>query len=373
MSYITLHSNKLLHNFNFLDHIFKENKIEWAIVAKLLCGNEKFLKCLLAISDKEICDSRLTNLRHIKKISPNTTTAYIKPPAKRLVESIVKFADVSFNTELDTIKGLSDEAMKQNKIHKIVIMVEMGELREGVLAENILSFYGEILKFPNIEVVGIGTNLKCLNGVLPDEKKLIQLKHFKQKIEESYYKKIPYVSAGSSVTIPLIFENKIPDGINHFRVGETLFFGTDVYSDSVIQGMYQDVFELTAEILEITEKPMAPTGEVGTNLTGKVPDHDQINRNKKSIRAIVDVGLLDIDPDHITPIDKNIKIIGASSDMMILDLGNNDRNFKVGDTIDFSMNYMAVLRAMNSDYVDKIVNTAKNKSNTKKAKTFRVK
>lgn len=353
MSHITLNTNKLLHNYNYLNQLFEENHIEWAVVAKLLCGNEKFLKCLLKISDKEVCDSRLTNLCHIKKLSPKTKTIYIKPPAKRLAESIVKYADVSFNSELDTIKALSNEAVSQNKTHKIVIMIEMGELREGIMAKTLSHFYGEAVQMPNIEIVGIGTNLNCLNGILPDEKKLVKLNRFKEIIEESHGTVIPFISAGSSVTIPLIFKNKVPEGINHFRIGETLFFGTDVYSDSTLKGMYQDVFKLTAEIIEIVEKPMVPAGDAGTNLTGETPQHDCRNIGKTSVRAIVDVGVLDIDPVHIEPISSGIKIIGASSDMMILDLADNSTHYHVGDTIDFSMNYMAVLRAMNSEYVDK--------------------
>ncbi|SDL73434.1 alanine racemase [Chryseobacterium taihuense] len=353
MSHITLNTSKLLHNYNYLNELFKENNIEWAVVAKLLCGNEKFLQSLLEIFDKEICDSRLTNLRHIKDLSPKTQTVYIKPPAKRLAESIVRYADVSFNTELDTIKALSDEAIKQNKTHKIVIMVEMGELREGIMIKNLSSFYGEVIKMPNIEVVGIGTNLNCINGILPDEKKLTELNCFKKIIEETHQTKIPFISAGSSVTIPLIFKNKIPEGINHFRIGETLFFGTDVYHDSVIKGMYQDVFKLTAEIIEIVEKPMIPTGDTGTNLTGEKPVHDKKNKGKTSVRAIVDVGILDIDPKNIRPKSSGVEIIGASSDMMILDLADNGDDYHIGDTIEFSMNYMAVLRAMNSEYVDK--------------------
>lgn len=355
MSYITLNSNKLKYNYHFLDQLFAEHHIEWAVVAKLLCGNEKFLQCLLEFSDKEICDSRLTNLKHIKNLSPKTKTVYIKPPAKRLAKSIVKYADVSFNSEIETVKALSKEAVLQNKTHKIVIMVEMGELREGVMVRNLSHFFRKVKKLPSIDIVGIGTNLNCLNGILPDEKKLIKLHRFKEIIEETHQTRIPYISAGSSVTIPLIFQNKIHSGINHFRIGESLFFGTDVYNDSTISGMYQDVFTLTAEIIEIAQKPMVPAGEAGTNLTGETPMHDVSNTGKTSVRAIVDVGVLDIDHSQIEPITKGIRIIGASSDMMILDLSDNPNNLKVGDTVDFSMSYLAVLRAMNSEYVDKAI------------------
>lgn len=355
MSYITLDQSKLQHNYNFLNQLFYKNKIEWAIVAKLLCGNEKFLKVLLEISDKEICDSRLSNLKIIKKLAPSKQTIYIKPPAKRLVESIVKFADVSFNTEIATIELLSEQALKQNKIHRVVLMVEMGELREGIMARDLMRFYAEVYHLPNIEIVGLGTNLNCLNGILPDEKKLIKLNRFKEIVEEHSGEKIPYISAGSSVTIPLIFSDEIPLGINHFRVGETLFFGTNVYKDSKLKGMFYDVFTLTAEIIEMHEKPTIPSGNAGTNISGETPSFDNNTAGESSVRAIVDVGLLDIDFNDILPLNSGIEMIGASSDMLILDLGDNSNHFQVGDTIDFSMNYMAVLRAMNSNYVDKIV------------------
>ncbi|SEM28928.1 Predicted amino acid racemase [Chryseobacterium taichungense] len=360
MSYITLNTQKLTHNYNFLNHLFNRHEIEWAVVAKLLCGNETFLKNLLSVVDKDICDSRLSNLKKIKELSPETKTVYIKPPAKRLAASIVKYADVSFNSQLETIKALSEEAFKQQKIHRIVIMIEMGELREGIMADSLIDFYAEVIKLPNIEVSGIGTNLKCLNGILPDRGKLNTLLKYRRDAERHFQKKIPYISAGSSVTIPLLKDGNVPEGINHFRIGESLFFGTDVFNDTFINGMHRDVFKLTAEVIEVIEKPMIPTGKVGKNLTGDSPEYNQKDKDKTSLRAIVDLGVLDIDIKQVYPIDEDFEVIGASSDMMILNIIDEKKLVKVGDEIDFGVSYLAVLRAMNSDYVDKkVVNTQK--------------
>ena len=307
------------------------------------------------MTDKEICDSRLSNLKTIKKISPETNTIYIKPPAKRLAHSIVRFADVSFNTELQTLKALSEQAVIQEKTHRVVLMLEMGELREGIMLKDLMDFYARVLVLPNIEIVGLGTNLCCLNGILPDEDKLKTLAWCRNILEDQFGHKIPYISGGSSVTLPLLIRDEVPTAINHFRIGETLFFGTDVYADKLIPGMHQDVFTLHAEVIELSEKPLLPTGTAGTNLTGETPEFSEEDRNRSSVRAIVDVGLLDTDYNNIIPTQPGISIIGASSDMLILDLNDNPGGIKVGDTLEFSMNYMAVLRAMNSDYVDKSV------------------
>ncbi|MGC9344588.1 MAG: alanine racemase, partial [Bacteroidales bacterium] len=219
MAFITLNAKKLEKNYGYLDKLFGDNGVKWAVVSKLLCGNKEFLEVLMALNPSQLCDSRVSNLRMIKKLKPSMETAYIKPPPKRSIKSIVKYADISYNTEYETIKLLSEEAGNQDKLHKIVIMIEMGELREGVMREDFMDFFEKVFKLPNIEVIGIGTNLTCMYGVLPNSDKLIQLSLYEQLIEARFNRSIPYVSGGSSVTIPLILQGILPAGINHFRVG----------------------------------------------------------------------------------------------------------------------------------------------------------
>ncbi|MBN1327122.1 MAG: alanine/ornithine racemase family PLP-dependent enzyme [Candidatus Cloacimonetes bacterium] len=353
MAYLIMDTHKLKHNFIFLNELFTSNNIKWAIVSKVLCGHELYLSELLKLGLNQICDSRLSNLRNIKHINDQIETIYIKPPSRRLASSIVKYTDISVNTEVSTIKTLSKAARKQNKIHKIIIMLEMGELREGVLREDFIKFYEKVFKLENIEVVGIGTNFSCLYGVLPTADKLIQLSLYEQLIEAKFNRNIPFVSGGSSVVIPLILNNTLPKGINHFRVGETLFFGTDLFNDDLIEGMKYDIFKLYAEIIELSEKPTVPSGNMGTNVEGKRYEFDQKIIGEKSYRAIIDLGLLDVDEKHIWCSDKNVNFAGASSDMIVIDLKNNPDNYKVGDLLEFYMDYMGLLRLMNSRYVEK--------------------
>jgi ornithine racemase len=355
MAYITLDSKKLKANFDYLNSLFKKNDIKWTVVSKLLCGNKKYLNELLNLGINHICDSRVSNLKSIKEMDPDIETVYIKPPAKRFIEDIVKYADISMNTGIETILLLSEEAKRQNKTHQIIIMVELGELREGVMGEDLIEFYSKVFELENIEVVGIGTNLSCLYGVLPNHDKLIQLSLYEQLIEAKFNKQIPYVSGGSSVTIPLIFQNLLPKGINHFRVGETLFLGTDVYNNSTLPKLHYNVFQLYSEIIELIEKPIVPLGEMGTNVEGHEYEFDEKQIGQKTYRAIIDLGLLDVDVEHISPVDKDISFVGASSDMLVIDLGVNKSNYKVGDLLQFTMDYMGALRIINSKYIDKKV------------------
>lgn len=353
MAHIVLNKTKLQNNYLYLNRIFSEHDIEWGVVSKVFCGSKTYLNELINLGVKQICDSRITNLKIIKSLNPTIETVFIKPPAKRYISSVVKYADASFNTEFETIKMLSDEAVRQNKTHKIIVMIELGELREGVMREEFIAFYEQIFKLSNIEIVGLGTNLTCMYGVLPSQDKLLQLCLYKQLIEAKFNKIIPYITGGTSVTIPLISKGLLPKDVNHFRVGETLFLGTDVYNSSSNPEMHQDVFKLYAEIIELREKPTIPDGDLGHNMTGNLLEFD--TPGGSSYRAIIDVGLLDVEESHIHPVDQSLKIVGSSSDMMVVDLGDNTEKYKVGNQIEFDVNYMGILRLMNCDYVDKLV------------------
>jgi ornithine racemase len=353
MAELSISQKKLKHNFSFLDKLFKEKNVHWGIVTKLLCGNSLFIKEVIGLGIRELMDSRISNLRTIKKIDPAVTTIYIKPPPRRSIKGLVTYADISLNSDLETLELISKEAQKQKKIHKVIIMIEMGELREGVMGDDLVSFYEQVFELPNVEIIGFGTNLNCLYGVMPSRDKLIQLSLYKQIVELKFNRKIQYLSGGTSVTIPMFFKNQVPSGVNHFRVGETLFFGADLFTGKTIKGMRDDVITLRAEIIELIEKPVVPEGNMAENPSGDTFDIDPEDYGKTSWRALLDIGLLDISPDFLIPTDKQMEIAGASSDILVIDLGKNPRNYKVGDFMKFKLKYMGALRLFNSDYVEK--------------------
>lgn len=356
MAFLKLYRKKLEENYTFLNNLFNERNIEWGVVTKLLCGNTIYIKEVMNLGVMEMHDSRISNLKKIKKLNPNIQTVYIKPPSKRNISKIVQYADVSFNTEIYTIQMLSDEAKLQNKTHGIIIMIEMGDLREGVLGEELLNFYEQVFSLPNIEIRGIGTNLNCLSGVMPTQDKLIQLSLYKQLIEAKFNVKIPWVSGGTSVAIPLMLKNARPLAVNHFRIGEALFFAKDLFTGETIEGMHNDVFKLYAEIIEITEKPNNPTGELGENVAGHTYEIDEnTDLSETSLRAILDIGLLDMQPQYLAPTNDAITIIDSSSDMTVIDISNSKKQYKVGDLVSFDLQYMGALYLLNSDYIEKRV------------------
>ncbi|MHA6247825.1 alanine racemase [Pontibacter sp. CAU 1760] len=355
MAVLKLYREKLKHNYRHLNQVFEKHQIDWGVVTKLLCGNELLLQEVLALGVREIHDSRVSNLKAIKKIAPDVQTVYIKPSPKKSIPEIVQYADVSFETELETIRMLSEESLKQEKTHKIIIMVEMGDLREGVMGDELIDFYDNVFHLPGISVIGLGANFNCLHGVMPTKDKLVQLSLYKQLIEATFNKTIPWVSGGTSVTIPLLFSHQLPKGINHFRVGEALFFGLNLFTGETFEGMLDDVFELETEIIELTEKPMVPSGLLAENPSGDSYEVDESLYGKTSHRAILDVGLLDVNPKFLLSKNEEFSVIGASSDMLVVELGDNAQNYKVGDSLRFTLRYMGALSLLNSRYVNKEV------------------
>lgn len=360
MSRLKINISGLLGNILYMDQFLKKRNKKWTLVLKILGGNRGILSQILKSSRIEnlhsVADSRITGLKMVKQINPEIQTMLIKPPAIHAVGRIVKYADISLNTSIRVIKALDLAAKKEGVIHKIIIMIELGELREGVLKENTVNFYSQVFDLQNIEVIGLGTNLGCMYGIEPDREKLMQLSFYKEAIQLKFNRDLPLISGGSSITLPLLVKEGLPESVNHFRIGEAVFMATSPYDNSRFGLLNENVFKFDASIIELKKKPNQPEGNSGNGCIGQVnPDFTNINvEKKKHYRAILDFGILDVNPQvDITPCNESIKFVGTTSDMTVFDIGTRKKKLRVGDIVEFNPNYMGVARLMLSKYVKK--------------------
>lgn len=362
MAELIIHTQKIQDNIKYLSDYFASHNIEWSLITKVFSGDKEFLKHILTdeIVDKidSIGDSRLTSLKNLKAVNPKMQTIYIKPPAKIYADEIVKYANISLNTSYTTIVALNDAAKKVDKTHQIIIMVELGELREGVKRNELMNFYESVFQLSNIEVIGIGSNLGCMYGVEPSYDKLLQLSLYEELISAKFNKDLKYVSGGTSITLPLIENKTIPKDINHFRVGEAIFFGISPLDNQQFKELSIDTFEFCANIIELEEKKIVPDGIISHGNVGQSSDFKEEDVNETSIKAILDFGLLDVDQNDIDFIDDTLEYVGITSDMLVVDIGTNTKKgggkkYSIGDKIYFKPNYMAVARLLNSKFIDK--------------------
>lgn len=362
MAELIIEKEKIKENIRTLSDYFKEKGIEWSLITKVFSGDKDFLENILTddVIEKvnSVGDSRLTSLKNLRAVNPAMRTIYIKPPAAIYADEVVQYADISLNSSFSTIKALNEAAGRAGRIHQIIIMVELGEMREGVNRSDVITFYEKVFNLPYIDVIGLGSNLGCMYGIEPTYDKLLQLSIYKEQISRRFNKKLKYISGGSSITLPLIEQGAIPKDINHFRVGEAAFFGVSPLHNEQFLKLHTDTFAFEANIIELEEKKIVPEGVLSDANIGHTADFDDHDASETTVKAILDVGMLDVDKDDLEALDKDIRFVGITSDMMVVDVGKNRtadglKKYRVGDRIRFRTNYMAVARLLNSKFIDK--------------------
>jgi predicted amino acid racemase len=364
MAELQINITEIRNNISKLNVYFKKHNIEWSLITKVFSGDKEIMEHILTpdiIKEiHSIGDSRLSSLKRLKEWNKDLITIYLKPPAHAYIEDVVEYADISLNSSYKTISALNKVAKERNKIHKVIIMVELGELREGVNRDDLFEFYDKVFKLENIEVVGLGSNLGCMYGVEPTYDKLLQLNLYKEVIEAKHNSKLPLISGGSSITLPLVEKNMVPKDINHFRIGEAAFFGKSPLDNAQFLDLCTDTFNFYPQIIELEEKQLVPDGIIGDASIGHSADINDDDIGKTTYKAILDFGLLDVDRDGLTPDDEDITFVGITSDMTVVDIGNNKdekgkKKYKVGDKICLDPDYISVARLLNSRFIERVM------------------
>ncbi|MCG8484156.1 MAG: alanine/ornithine racemase family PLP-dependent enzyme [Clostridia bacterium] len=343
---LEINLSKITHNLNVMKNLCKDIKI--AGVIKVFCGNPIIAQTLVDGGIDYLADSRIQNL--IKVQSIDAEKILLRLPSHSETDLVVQYADISLNSELSTIKKLNESAKQYNKHHKIILMVDLGDLREGIFNEpEIFNVVSEVIQCQNIILEGLGTNLTCFGGVIPSHDNLNQLVQLQSQLEHRFNIKLNVISGGNSSSIHLVQRNEMPNGINHLRLGEAIYFGREAAYLKNIPETFDDAAILKAEIIEVRNKPSVPIGTITFNAFGHIPTFEDKGVIK---RAICAVGRQDIYCESLTPLDENIQILGDSSDHLLLHLPL-DSTYQVGDILSFKVKYQGVLRAMTSEYIDK--------------------
>ncbi len=340
--------NRIAHNLEELISHYGEKGIQITPVAKGVCGSVEIAKMFSNFVIHSIGDSHLQNIRKMKEAGIAGKFMLLRSPMLSETEAAAALADISLNSELVVIRALDKHAARYEKFHEIILMVELGDLREGILPEHIHKYIEEILKLRHIRLAGIGANLTCLNGVKPTIEKMDRLNEIARHIQEKYDIRLEIVSGGNSANYQWSREISHGGLINHLRVGESILLGTDPISQSKIPGLLDNTFILKVEVIESKRKPSKPIGIVTYNAFGEIPT---IQDEGEMSRAILAIGQQDIDIKGCSPIDKDIRIIGSTSDHLIA--CSKYKKLKVGDIVDFRITYKAMLRLMISPYIEK--------------------
>ncbi len=352
---LEINLNKIADNTKYLVDLCNKNNISIAGVIKGVNADEEVVNVLADGGCKYLASSRIEQLTDLKGKNIEKETMLIRMPMKHEIKEVVKHIDISLNSEINTINLLEKECKKQKKEHKIILMVDLGDLREGFFNKeeliDITLYIENNLEY--VKLYGIGTNLSCYGSIKPSHENLSYLCEIAQDIEDKIGRKLDIISGGSTTSLPLLFDNKMPSKINNLRIGEALIIGRDLidYWGYDLDKMHKDTMILKAEVIEIKEKPTYPIGEMFLDAFGNKPVYEDKGIRK---RAILAVGKQDFVNDRdLVPLDENIEIVGSSSDHLIVDIQDSETNFQVGDIMSFGMFYSNALYLTSSKYVNK--------------------
>ena len=319
--------------------------IDVAGVIKFSDGSPDIARAYLDGGCRQIASSRIVHLKRIKEELPQAQTMLSRIPMMSGAEDVVRYSDISLNSEESVLRKLDEAAAEHGVTHSVVLMLDVGDRREGVcekdrLIEMALNVEREM---EHLRLAGVGASFACMSGVLPDWENLSELADCAKQIEKAIGRKLDIVSGGSSITLILLAAGKpLPPEINHLRIGGAIAnpIGIRKNRGVVIDGLREDSFTLTAEVIEVGRKP-SPTGGSGKNWAGNAVAFE--DRGIRT-RAIIALGSQDIgDAMQLMPEDPGITVVGDSSDHTVLDVTDSEREWRPGDTIRFRMYYMPLL------------------------------
>lgn len=324
--------------------------IELAGVTKSALGSPQIARAMLDARISTLADSRLPNLARLRGAFPDQPTMLLRPPAPAEARAAVSLASISLVSERETLAALSDAAGSVWLTHRVILMLDLGDLREGLRPDELLETARYARDLPHLELYGLGTNLACLRGVLPSRENMDLLCSMAQDLRGNLGVELPLVSGGNTFCLPLLEDGLMPRGVNHLRVGAAIILAAAPTPPKLRSRLSASACVLSARIVELREKGPRPDEVLGLDAFG----HSHASSPEGTrLRALLAVGREDIVPEDLFPLDPGAKVLGASSDHLAVDVGDCERRLKVGDTMSFTLEYGAFLAAMTSPYVTK--------------------
>jgi len=356
---LRIRADGIAQNHRTIRALAEKRGIRLSVVTKGLCGDLALVRLLAEGGADSLCEARVDVLKRFAESGiPAVEDAekwLIRAPLPSEAEETVRYADVSLNTERATLEALSAVAESLGRVHKVVLMVELGELREGVMPEDLAPLCEAAEALPGLRLHGIGANLSCNNEIVPDARNMAALAEAARAAEAAIGRPLDVVSGGSSSAVRMLEEGALPRAVGHLRIGEAILLGNIVCYDVPYQGAVQGNFILEAEVIESLDKPVAPWGSRVDAEAGAPAEAAPPPSAARARRVLVAAGYQDADLTASTPLDPGIRVLGATSDCTICDAAGSPAPPAPGDTLRFSLKYHAMVQAMAADSVEKVI------------------
>lgn len=349
---LEINTSRIRDNAAAVLELCSRHGVEVACVTKAACAHPAVSQALLEAGATMLADSRLENLWALREMGVSVPLLLLRLPTLSRVAEVVRVADLSLVSSLTTMRALAKAARSEGRCHRGILMVDVGDLREGVWPDQVVEIVRSARELSGFELVGLGCNLGCFGGVVPTPENTGQLVALRETCRRETGLELPLLSGGNTTGLPLLASGCLPQEINHFRIGEGIMLGRNPSDRSPWLGTSQDAFAVVAEVIEVERKPSMPVGMRGQDAFGG--SETFVDRGVR-LRAICNLGRQDAVLTGLTPVEAGIRVLGGSSDHLILDIEERSPKLQVGDELRFYPDYAALLALATSPYVFKHV------------------
>lgn len=343
---ITIDLDRIGSNAAQLVELLGRSGVAVTGVTKAVLGMPEYARTLVDAGVARIGDSRIENIERLRSGGVATTTVLLRSPMRSQVDRVVRSADISMNTEPAILRALSAAAGGASVTHGVILMVELGDLREGIDPGDVRSMVEATLLLPDLMLSGIGANLACRSGIAPDDCNMARLSGIAGEVEKEFGISLDIVSGGNSANLDWLASTPDVGRVNDLRLGEAILLGCEPLHRRHLPGLHVDAFTIRGEVIESMRKPSLPWGTAAEAAFGAP---EPMTDRGEIWQTIVALGRQDIDPDGLSP-PSGTTILAASSDHLVLE---TPERATPGDTIALRPDYSALLRAMTSPFVAK--------------------
>ena len=277
----------------------------------------------------------------------------LRLPSQSEADQVVALAQTSLNSEIETVRALGRAAVAQGLTHDVILMVEMGDRREGVMPEDALPAARAMAAVDGVELIGIGTSLSCIGGILPTCENMTWFIDIVEKLEQDLGRQFEIVSGGHTGNLGFVYRGEMPDRVNHLRIGEGILFGVDSTTFCELPMPCRHTFKVFAEVIELKDKPSLPSGgpSASTPSTACRRGRTTASADAPSWRSERST----CRPTASWPARPGITYVGASSDHLVLDVTDARPPVRLGEELEFDVLYPAISTGWSSVNTTKVI------------------
>ena len=339
---------RILENTRRIVGLCRRFNVSVTGVTKGICAHPRIVSAMLEGGCSRLADSRIENIARLRDCAPAVPLLLLRIPMPSEIPLVVAGADCCVVSMNETIYLIQRECERMRRDFPVMLMFDLGDLREGFWPDETESVAHTLLECPRVRPTAVGTNFGCFGGTVPSAEALRQLLDIRDRLQALVNSPVEIVSGGSTSSLELLERGILPEGITDLRIGEGILLGSDVTRMRRIPYLSGTTMILEAEIVEVRRKPSVPLGEIAYDAFGHIPCFE--DRGSR-LRAIAAVGKQDVDIEGLDPIDHGVAILGASSDHLILDVDDMTVPPSIGETVRFALRYSAMLDLATSPYV----------------------